>query len=444
MSYKIAMIGAGSGFTTAITKGLCRANELFKGSTFILHDVDRRRLDESVKINKDIVKKREGDINIQFTTDIKRALEGCDYVVTSCEKNRSEYWIKDIEIPKRYGIYQLMGENGGPGGQIHAMRNITMFMDICEEMRELCPDAWLMNFTNPMSYLCTYFHRYGGVRALGFCHQIHGSIGVVSEMLGFGPGDLEVITGGINHMNWIVDIRLRGTGESFMEEFKKRVLRNKYWKTNFPMIPEQTFTRDMLATFDVYPVGYDNHVCEYMPFFYDEEECIRLKYNDKLTALRKNVREAKKGKGPVTKAREEYSSKYPFPKDSNDPYYDEHPTKVMEAFETNKPLYMTGMVIPNHGAVENLPYDAIVDIPAVAVGGDVRGVKVGRLPELGAELCRRQIVIHEMVVEGTVTGDRNKILQAMALNPQITSIKQARQVTDAFLKYYKEDLPQFA
>ena len=439
MPYRIAMLGAGSYFTDSITEGLCQARAIFDGSTFVLMDTDSGRLRQSVKRNREIVKRLGAQIHLSGTRDRRAALEGCDYVVTSMEKNRVAYWIKDIEIPARHGVDQFMGENGGPGGQAHAMRNITAFMGVCKDMRELCPDAWLMNFTNPMSFVCTYLNRRGGVKALGFCHQVHGSIGVVAEMLGFEPGELQVITGGVNHFNWLLDIRRRSTGECYMEELKQRVAKSKWWRKVHKNVPEQIFTLDVLKAFGEYPVGYDGHICEYVPFFYEKSEWEKRGLEPRIDSLRREHRRASSGK---TRARGEFYD-VPFPRDGHHPYYLEKPTQVMEAFATNEPLYMTTIVIPNRGSIENLPGDAVVDVPAVAVGGEVRGVRVGPLPTFGMELCRRQVTIHELLTEATVEGDRQKVVQSMALDPYVRSIKQAQRITDAFLDYYREELPQF-
>ena len=126
MPYRIAMLGAGSFFTDSITEGLCRAKHLFDGTTFVLMDVDQQRLKLSEARNRDLLKKLGGNFTVKSTTDRRKALDGCDYVITSCEKSRVRYWIKDLEIPERYGVRQFTGETGGPGGQAHAMRNITV------------------------------------------------------------------------------------------------------------------------------------------------------------------------------------------------------------------------------------------------------------------------------------------------------------------------------
>ena len=140
-------------------------------------------------------------------------------------------------------------------------------------MEKYCPDAWLLNFTNPMSIICTWFKNYSPVKTLGFCHQVHGSFGLIAEQLGMQPGDLEVITGGVNHFNWLMDIRKKNTNQSCMQEFLEKVSQSQYWHKNFPNIPKQAFSLEILKTFGSYPVGYDDHIIEYLPFFYEPEEC---------------------------------------------------------------------------------------------------------------------------------------------------------------------------
>jgi len=441
MKYKIAMIGAGSpGFSYLIAESLVES-EIFMNSVFYLMDINEKRLKVSEEKIKNLVREKKSPIKIKSTLNRKKALEGADFVITSCEQNRVPFWIKDIEIPEKYGVYQLLGENGGPGGQIHAIRNITLFMDICKDMKEVCPNAWLMNFTNPMSFLCTYFHRYGGIKWLGFCHQVHNSFGVIAEMLGMKPGELEVITAGINHFNWLIDIRKKGESGSFMNEFIEKIKKSKYWKKNFKNIPSQKFSLEIYEIFGVYPVGYDDHIVEYIPFFYEKNEWKKQGYKSIKYELKEFLKKQKKQeKGIVGELKSENP---PFPQDINDPYYKETPIHVAEALILNKPLYLDAINILNRCSIANLPYDAIVDIPAVVSNGEVRGLSLGKLPEVCAELCRRQITIHNLIVEATVKGDRKLALQAMCLDPYIKSITQAKKILNEYFKFYREFLPQF-
>ncbi len=215
MPHRIAMIGAGSvGFSLAIAKELVRS-EVLKDSTFVLMDIDSQRLAESEARIKSLIAQTNVPLRLESTLDRRIALAEANFVITSYAPHRLAFWAKDIEIPLRHGVELMQGENGGAAGSVHALRNITILMGIVEDMKELCPDAWLMNFTNPMSMLCTYLYKHTPIKSLGFCHQVHGSFGVVAEMLGFEPGDLQVVTAGINHMNFLLDIRRKDSNKSY-------------------------------------------------------------------------------------------------------------------------------------------------------------------------------------------------------------------------------------
>ena len=164
---KLAMIGAGSGFTISIAKELV-AHEMFSEWELCLMDIDEislRYMEEKVKT---IIGTAVWKVKISTTTTLSEALDGCAYVITSCEPKRYENWAKDLGIPEQFGVYQVKGENGGPGGMIHGMRNISMFMGILKEMEKRCPGAWLLNFTNPMSILCTYFKNCSPIIMVAF------------------------------------------------------------------------------------------------------------------------------------------------------------------------------------------------------------------------------------------------------------------------------------
>jgi alpha-galactosidase len=296
-----------------------------------------------------------------------------------------------------------------------------------------------------MSFVCTYMQKYSGVRTAGMCHQVHGSFGVIAEMLGFEPGDLQVVSAGINHLNWLIDIRRKGTGESFMKEFSEKIRSSEYWNKVFHNIPENYFSREVFEIFGAYPVGYDSHIAEYMQFFHTEEEMKGLGYPDHVAGLEDFIKHADEVYEVDSHLQvvEMNLKQYPFPKDQLHPHYKESACPVMESLAGNIPNYFDSMVTVNHGAVDNLPDDAVVDVPAVVVGGDVRSVHAGRLPDGCAEICRRQIAIHEMLVKAVMVGDRNAALQCMCLDPYVKSLTQAKNILGDFLAEYREELPQF-
>jgi alpha-galactosidase len=442
------MLGAGSGFTVSVATTL--GHEVLRDCIFTLVDTDQKRLDAARRTVQELVKERKLGVKVEATTILEKALEGCHYVIASCEINRWQFWVRDIEIPERHGCRQYMGENGGPGGQIHAMRNISLFMPIVKAMERICPDAWLLNFTNPESMLVTYLLKHTRIKSAGFCHQVHGVMGVISEMLGFKPGELECISVGINHLNWLFDLRRRSTGKSYLKEFTERIQKSVYWTENHPekILPCQRFSLDVFKTFGLYPIGYDDHILEYMSFFYEPEEWKDHGFGEGVKAgLKKHMAAQANMLEHALKMQRlmgrQAKGKPPFPRNHVHPYYREAPGEVVCALETNQLLYLDACVGFNHGAASNLPYDAIVDRPVVVKGGDIRSVHVGELPPGPAEVCRRQIAVHEMVVKAVVEGDAALATQALCLDPYVRSITQARAIWADYYKEYRKYLPTF-
>lgn len=444
---KLTMVGAGSGFTASVAVTL--DHPVLRNCRFALLDPDAKRLAVAERSVRALVAEKKLDVKVEPTNDLSRALDGADYVITSCEINRNPFWLRDIEIPERHGVHQYKGENGGPGGQIHAMRNICLFIPIVEAMRKVCPDAWLLNFTNPESYLLTYLLKHTPVKSAGFCHQVHGVMGVIAEQLGFEPGELQVISVGINHLNWMMDLRRRSTGKSYMKEFSKRIRASRYWTENRPekILPQQKFSLEVFETFGMYPIGYDDHIIEYLPFFYERGEweakgfahAFKDSLKEMIAQRHKTLDAAMERQHLMGKE----SRRPPFPRDDAHPYYREAPCAVACALETNEMLYLDACVGFNHGAAANLPDDAVVDRPALVIAGDIRSVRVGTLPPGPAEICRRQIALHEMVVQAVLTGDASLAVQALCLDPYVRSITQARAIWADYHTAYREYLPTF-
>ena len=265
---------------------------------------------------------------------------------------------------------------------------------------------------------------------------------LIAEELGYQPGEFEVISAGVNHLNWLFDIRRKGTGKSCMKEFLELVGKSEYWKKRFKSIPPQMFTLEVLKTFGVYPIGYDDHIIEYMQFFYEKDEWEAHQY-EALTEMYRKMAEKKVHVLEQTRLLGKDYEKPPFPVDPDHPYYAENPCGVIKSFETNTPLYFDAIVTPNCGAVDNLPKEAVLDVPAVAIGGEVRPIHVGALPPGPLEICRRQVALHEMIVQAANEGSHSLAEQVLCLDPYVHSITQARAIWKDYYETYKEDLTDF-
>jgi alpha-galactosidase/6-phospho-beta-glucosidase family protein len=249
-------------------------------------------------------------------------------------------------------------------------------------------------------------------------------------------------------MNFLLDIRKKGESTSFKDEFFALIKENPYWRRVSSNIPEQVFTLEFLNAFGLYPVGYDLHISEYLSFFYTPQEWKHLGYEGALTTIRKleSLRDDTGAKGTIDDVelkRMLGQNIFPFPADPAGQYYRETPVEIIESLVTSTPKYLDAMVVQNRGSISNLPCDAVVDVPVVIAGGESRGVSVGALPPFAAELCRRQIVIHEVIAEAALCGDRRLLLEALCLDPCKMSLSHARAMMNDYLDEYRDYLPQF-
>jgi alpha-galactosidase/6-phospho-beta-glucosidase family protein len=227
-----------------------------------------------------------------------------------------------------------------------------------------------------------------------------------------------------------------------MEEFLDKVRQSQYWKKHFDNIPPQMFTLETLNTFNMYPIGYDDHIIEYLPFFWEEVEWDEHGYKSLADAY-ENLSNKKKHTLEIQRLLGKEYAKPPFPADPDHSYYAEKPCQVIVALETNTPTYFDAINIVNHGAISNLPADAIVDVPGIAIGGEVRSIHIGELPIGPMEICRRQITLHEIIAQAAHEGNDSLAIQALCLDPYVRSLSQARNIWTDFRKEYKDYLITF-
>jgi alpha-galactosidase len=458
---KIVVIGAGSAsFGENTLSALMRSKKL-RGSSLTLVDQNPTTLETVRRLAERLNREWDAGINITAFTNHKDALDkDTGFVVSAIEVGAREgLWRRDFEIPLPFGVRQPYAENGGPGGFAHAARNVGPVLAIAHDMEEACPDAWFINFTNPMIRICDTINRFSRIKAVGLCHQIYIGYNMVGIALGKDLG-IEVpegITGmqadisqvalhdqvrqqivprvdiraaGLNHFSWILSIRDRQTGEDLYPLFKKRF---------FAFDPSfEPLTRRVFETFDLFPVPGDTHLCEYLPWVTDpvtkpwEKYTIRLYDWDMNAAVREFEHDRLK-----SMADNEMTIDGLLDTDS------EGALEMIENLAGASTHYHLAANLPNEGQISNLPLGATVETPVVVDGAGIHPVHVGGFPAPVAELLRRETTVAQLSVEAAVEGDRRKALQCLLLDPVITDIETARQVLDAYLTEYKEYLPQF-
>src|SRR5215204_49396 len=290
---KITVIGAGSAsFGENTLSAIVRSKKL-RGSTLALVDRNAETLDIVQRLANRLNREWDAQFTITSHTNHQDALSGSKFVVNAIEVGaRENLWQQDFEIPIKYGVRQPYAENGGPGGFAHAARNIGPIMQIAHDMEQACPEAWFVNFTNPMIRICDAVNRHSWIKAIGLCHQIYAGYTMVGVALAKDLGIevpegltglhaavdqhphqhrvreqivplIDIRAAGLNHFTWILSIHDRRTGEDLYPLFRKRF---------FELDPSfEPLTRDVFSAFGSFPVPGDTHLCEYLPWVSDAQ-----------------------------------------------------------------------------------------------------------------------------------------------------------------------------
>lgn len=456
----ITVIGAGSASFGENTLSAIMRSQKLKGSTLRLVDRNAQSLDIVHRLANRLNKEWDARFTITAHTHHKDALDGTNFVVSAIEVGpREELWKSDFEIPIKYGVRQPYAENGGPGGFIHAARNVKPVLEIVHDMEQTCPDAWFINFTNPMVRICDLVNRHSKIKAVGLCHQIYAGYGMVGVALAKDLGIqvpeglegmhadvmqhplqqqvvhqivplVDIRAAGTNHFTWLVSIHDRRTGEDLYP-----LLRERFFELDESFEP---LTRRVFRDFGLFPIPGDTHLCEYLPWMSDpvtkpwEKFNIRLYDWELMAGVRDfsldRLNEMADGNMTIDGLLETDS---------------EGALEMIENVAYGGSHYHLAANLPNVGQIPNLPLGTTVETPVHVNGAGIHPVHVGPLPEPIAELCRRELTVAQLCVDAAVEGSREKALQCLLLGPVITDAETAESILDDYLQTYKEHLPQF-
>lgn len=459
-SPKIVYIGAASAvFGLKALSSIFRSERL-RGSELWLVDIDEPNLEAMTRLAQTLNREWGSQISINSTARRREALPNADFVIVSVQVGpREEVWEKDWQIPFNHGVRQPYAENSGPGAFAHTARNLPLMMAIARDMEELCPEAWYLNFTNPLIRLTWGVQRYSNVKVVGLCHQLLWGYAIAMAVLadrydvfipeGFnvhtnyqnkpylgpvmeaGYKHLDLKAAGLNHFSWVYDIRDRETGEDLYPLLRERWFNN--YRPDF-----EPLTLELFKTFGLMPTPGDAHLCEFLPWTHDplakpwEKYDLTLQSFDGNRQRRADRRviagEIADGKRPAEEIRNLRSEGIP---------------EIIEGITFNDNAYHHQLDLPNSGLIPNLPDDAIVEVPGIISGIGIRGLNMAPLPEPIAELCRRELAYSSLVVDACYHGDKDLALQALLLDPMMNDIDRARAILDDFLVEFAEYLPQF-
>ena len=408
---KLTFMGAGSTVFSKNVLGDTMLCDAFHDVEIALYDIDEKRLDESYllisKMNDSINEGRATIKKYLGVDERKDALRKADFVVNAIQVGLYDpCTIIDFEIPKKYGLRQTIGDTLGIGGIFRALRTIHVLKDFAKDIEEVCPNAWFLNYTNPMAMLTGYMQRYTKVKTVGLCHSVQSCSKDLLNGLNMSDkleGRHEKIAG-INHMAWLLEIKDKD-GNDLYPEIKKRAKEKNSKEKHGDMV-----RYDYIEKLGYYCTESSEHNAEYNQFYIkpNRNDLIE-KFNipldeyprrciNQINGWQKQYEELMSGGKIEHNRSQEYAS------------------RIMEAIYTNKPYKIGGNVI-NNGVITNLPYDACVEVPCLVDGEGIHPTFVGDLPLQLAAMNSSNIYAQMLTIEAAHTMDKQKIYQAAMMDP---------------------------
>ena len=412
---KITFMGAGSTVFARNVIGDCLCSEVLRDSEFALYDIDAKRLAESHEILEAMNQTLGGYGTIKSYLGVenrKEALRGADFVVDAIQVGLYDpCTIIDFEVPKKYGLRQTIGDTLGIGGIMRALRTIPVLADFARDMEEVCPNAWFLNYTNPMAMLSGYMQRYTGVKTIGLCHSVQVCSEGLLKQLGMEDkleGRKELIAG-INHMGWLLRLEDKN-GVDLYPEIKRRVAEKfasgEKW--------DDMVRFDYIRRFGYYCTESSPHNAEYGNLFIkdaypDNIKKYHIPLDEYLWTCKYLIERWDKQKAELFNGGNVTHEK------SN-----EYASHIIDAIYTNKPYEIGGNVI-NNGCITNLPHNACVEVPCLVNGAGIHPTHVGDLPEQLAAMNRTNINAQLLTIQAAVSKKREDVYMAAMLDPHTSA-----------------------
>ena len=442
---RIAFIGAGSvTFARRILTDILTWPEQSE-SALALMDVDDGTLAITGRFVERLIREQNLGATVTTTLDRREALDGADYVITAIDVGGQPLRMKDWQIPAQYGVHQTVADTIGPGGVFRGLRTAPVLASIAQDMEELCPDALLVNYANPMNINMWLIGETSGIRAVGLCHSVQGTAGQLAGYLGLEPADLSYWVAGINHQAWFLQLR-RGCyrGEDLYPRLRTAL--------DDPQIYAKDHVRfEVLRHFNHFVTESSHHMSEYTPWFrrtaadrarfmpahlkrWAEENKVagddQEQDLDEEALVRESYMYARQER------REEYFAGLRTDLDSPEPLpfnrTHEYCSFILHAIEMDSPYRFNGNV-PNSGLISNLPPGCNVEVPILADSAGIHPCHVGDLPAQCAAINRTNVNVQELTVQALVEHDRRRVYEAIALDPLTTtqcSLEDVRAMTD--------------
>lgn len=448
---KIAYIGGGSrGWARNVMNDLYREEQL--SGEVRLYDIDLEAAQKNAIIGNRISTMPEckGKWLYRATDDIKTALTGADFVFISILPGTFDEMASDVHAPEKYGIWQSVGDSTGPGGIVRAMRTIPMFEYFARSIAAYCPDAWIINFTNPMT-MCvrTLYKVFPEIKAFGCCHEVFGTqtiLGkVIEEELGrkAARDEIRINVLGVNHFTWLTEAKYMGTDlfplyDKYVDRHRREGIENiskGHW-INGAFASQELVKFDLFKRCGAIAAAGDRHLAEFCPgnWYLASPEKVH-EFGFTLTPVSHRIEERKRLIADTDE----------IVRTGNFPFYatGEETVRQLKAL-LGLGDFVTNVNIPNAGQMEGIPLGAVVETNAFFSGNSVRPLMAGGLPNAAAVLVHRIVLEQETVVDAVLRGDYEAVFGAFANDPNVClPLDKARALFDEMLENTKAYLPHY-
>ena len=429
MPLNLAIIGAGSKFSFGIAADLIREPH-FSGSTLALVDPDERALDTSTRIVNRMVKQSNADLTVISSRYREEVLPNCDYVLNSIAVGEPFARERDVAIGEEHGIYQPTSQTVGPAGYCRGLRVIPHAVEIARDVAEHCPNATIIDLANPLAAVCRAMIREAELPVIGLCEQWAVTKRFFAKALDVEEESLELNSVGTNHLTWAIGLEHEG------KEVLQDLIEDIHRPERKELLDEVPVSAQIYKAFGVWPTGTEEHIAEFFNYFLTPGTNGGADLNMRIRHVTEEQWDAR------WEERESWANGEASIDHLLGPS-GENAVEIIAALEGYRDPLDEMVNIPNNGLIDNLPNEAIVELPARVVKGGVEGIQIGPLPMAVREILSRRVTQQEIQIDAALSGNRDLALRGLLFDDQITSLEVADQILDASLKANEKYLPRF-
>ena len=430
---KIVLIGAGSANFGLGTIGDIFKSKILEGSTVTLHDINAKALENTKKIALEYKEKLKVNYNVEATTNRGEALKDATFCIISIEVgNRFDLWDQDWKIPLQYGVKQIYGENGGPGGLFHSLRIIPAILNICDDIVKICPNAFVFNYSNPMQRIChAVTSKYQDLKFIGLCHEIASMERQLPTIMETDYSNIEIKAGGLNHLSILLNVKYKDTKKDGYPIIRKK-FKDYYSKLTseyYPSKPggERGVFFELYKIYGYLPITTDSHLGEYIQWAYsvaDHEAIMEFYDNYKKRCLTFYDNES------------HYSEYF----NMSDNKMNERIVPILEAILNDTNTEESAVNVPNNNFIDSLPKDIVVEVPGILNKSGVKGLRLENYPSDFATLLNNQVGTIQLTSEAILKESKHIAYQALLADPVVDNAIKAEQLLNTMIDFQKEYL----